>query len=53
MDLLVSLYREEAGWLKVRRLDGERERESLCAELGRDVAFALAARDQRSRRRPR
>lgn len=47
MDLLVSLYQDESGWLAVRRFDGETDRERLCAEIGRDVALALAARSQR------
>jgi thymidylate kinase len=47
MDLLVSLYQDEAGWLAVRRFDGEADRERLCADIGRDVALALAARSQR------
>ena len=47
MDLLVSLYRDESDWLAVRRWDGELPQERLCAEIARDVALALAARDQR------
>jgi thymidylate kinase len=35
------LYREEAPRLGVRRLDGERPREELCAEIAEDVWRAL------------
>ncbi len=36
-----ELYREELPGLGVRRLDGERPREELCAEIARDVWRAL------------
>jgi thymidylate kinase len=37
----VRLYREEHEQLGVRRLDGERPREELCAEIAREVWLAL------------
>jgi thymidylate kinase len=38
---LVGLYREEAERLGVRRLDGERPKEELCAEIAREVWRSL------------
>ena len=35
------LYREEAARLGVRKVDGERPREQICAEIARDVWLAL------------
>ena len=39
-----NLYLEEAEGLGVRRLDGERPREEICAQLAREVWDFLAAR---------
>jgi thymidylate kinase len=39
---LARLYREEHGRLGVRLLDGERPREELCAEIGREAWLALS-----------
>ena len=36
-----QLYREEAPGLGVRKLDGQRPREELCAEIAEDVWRAL------------
>jgi thymidylate kinase len=37
LDALESLYRESAAGLGVRRLDGERSPDDLCAEIGADA----------------
>lgn len=45
IELRAHLYREEYARLGVIRLDGERSREELCAQLALEVWGALAERD--------
>jgi thymidylate kinase len=44
---LATLYREEADDLRVQRLDGERSRAELCAEIADDVLTALIGQRRR------
>jgi thymidylate kinase len=49
LEVMASLYREEAAWLGVAVLDGQRPKEELCAEIGAEVWAALADRRGRLR----